>query len=131
MGHNRIVQPAAFSARTDLSSELATQSLDGDLDGLRVRWNQFGVATLIRVEAAPRGITVRYRLIVDGHPDPEAVHAAFQGDLDAVLAQAAAPPIPVSWDLAAMAQAAAETGAASAPAPARAYVEDAGYDWSG
>ncbi|MDQ1422494.1 MAG: hypothetical protein QOJ52_4456 [Acidimicrobiaceae bacterium] len=131
MRDNQIVEAEVFSARTHLASELGdARGVDARLDGLRTRWNQFGVATLIRAQdAQPRGVLVRYRLTVDGHRDPQAVHTAFRGDLDRALARPAAPPAPVSWDLAAMAQAATEADDTTV-APVCVYIEDGGYDWS-
>ncbi len=135
MRENETVAAEVFTARTHLDPGTGeAPAVNAQLDGLRARWNQFGVATLIAAQdARPSGVVVRYRLAVDRHPDPQAVHAAFRGDLDQALARLAAPPAPISWDLAAMARAVAavDDDADSEARPSYAYVDDADYDWNG
>ncbi|HEU0318303.1 MAG TPA: hypothetical protein VFR49_13290 [Solirubrobacteraceae bacterium] len=115
-----------FAARTRLPAEwpATAAAVDAGLESCRRRWNQYGVETVIEVAGDRHGVTVRYRLVVSGHPDPSAVHAAFRGDLDDALrppTRAAAPPD--DWDLEAMARLCA-AAAAGPPAPELVYEPD-------
>jgi hypothetical protein len=119
-----------FAARTLLPAAFGggAPAVDGQLDSCRHRWNQFGLEALIRAQADRAQTIVRYRLTVSGHADPDAIHAAFRGDLDAALGRLARPPaVPETWDLEAMARAAA---APVDPAPAPlVYDDDIGAAW--
>ncbi len=115
----------SFAARTRLPAEwlLDAAAVDARVDSCRRRWNQFGVETVIEVTDDPDGVVVRYRLIVSGHPDPSAVHAAFRDDLgDALRPAGRAGPPPEDWDLEAMARAAAR--AAEPPTLELVYVDE-------
>ncbi len=96
--------PRDFTARTRLPAAWDADAVDDRLDSVRRRWNQFDLQAQVNVAGDGDGILLEYRLTVAGRPDAHDVHAAFRGDLDAVLA-ALAEPTPATWDLAAMAQA--------------------------
>ncbi len=120
--------PAHFAARTLLSAEGPDDAarVDARLESCRRRWNQYGVETEIEVAGDRRGVCVGYRLIVSGHPDPPAVHAAFRGDLsDALRPSPGAELPPGDWDLEAMARAA--DGAPAGP-PAPEFIDEPAAD---
>ncbi|MEA2300900.1 MAG: hypothetical protein QOE44_1435 [Solirubrobacteraceae bacterium] len=98
---------------------------DAGLESVRRRWNQFGIEAKVAVGAEPESTVIHYRLSISGHPDAEAVHAAFRDDLrqaaGAILTRAAPPP---SWSL-------EDLGCVDSPPPPElTYESDTGFDWS-
>jgi hypothetical protein len=98
---------------------------DAGLESLRRRWNQFGIEAKVAVRRESETVVIHYRLSVSGHPDAEAVHAAFREDLrqaaGALLTRAAPPP---SWSLEELGR------VVSAPPPELTYEPDTGFAWS-